>query len=125
VDGVCELFPSPAQTWSSNTNALLQMSNRTKITGAQLSNGKRYVGFSPSSIDIRNEASCDGQSCLGDSGLMVTKQELESFRSPDEPSLNNVTVWESEREFSNNEVIGNLSVGKGTVTFKTGTYWVA
>ncbi|EGR2324321.1 MSHA biogenesis protein MshQ [Vibrio alginolyticus] len=125
VDGVCELFPSPAQTWSSNTNALLQMSDRTKITGAQLSNGKRYVGFSPSSIDIRNEASCDGQSCLGDSGLMVTKQELESFRSPDEPSLNNVTVWESEREFSNNEVIGNLSVGKGTVTFKTGTYWVA
>ncbi|ELA6793874.1 MSHA biogenesis protein MshQ [Vibrio alginolyticus] len=125
VDGVCELFPSPAQTWSSNTNALLQMSNRTKITGAQLSNGKRYVGFSPSSIDIRNEASCDGQSCLGDSGLMVKKQELESFRSPDEPSLNNVTVWESEREFSNNEVIGNLSVGKGTVTFKTGIYWVA
>ncbi|EGR0722672.1 MSHA biogenesis protein MshQ [Vibrio alginolyticus] len=125
VDGVCELFPSPAQTWSSNTNALLQMSNRTKITGAQLSNGKRYVGFSPSSIDIRNEASCDGQSCLGDSGLMVTKQELESFRSPDDPNLNNVNVWESEREFSNNEVIGNLSVGKGTVTFKTGTYWVA
>lgn len=125
VDGVCELFPSPAQTWSSNTNALLQMSNRTKITGAQLSNGKRYVGFSPSSIDIRNEASCDGQSCLGDSGLMVTKQELESFRSPDDPSLKNVNVWDSEREFSNNEVIGNLSVGKGTVTFKTGTYWVA
>ncbi len=124
VDGVCELFPSPAQTWDSNNNAKLEMSNTAKISGAQLSNGKRYVGFRPADITMHNQANCDGQSCLGDSGLRVKKQELESFRSPDDPNLIDVNVWQDEREFSNNEVIGTLSVGKGKVTFKTGTYWV-
>ncbi|HCG8238312.1 TPA: MSHA biogenesis protein MshQ [Vibrio parahaemolyticus] len=124
VDGVCELFPSPAQTWDSNNNAKLEMSNTAKISGAQLSNGKRYVGFRPADITMHNQANCDGQSCLGDSGLRVKKQELESFRSPDDPNLTNVNIWQDEREFSNNEVIGTLTVGKGKVTFKTGTYWV-
>ncbi|WP_104041226.1 DUF6701 domain-containing protein [Vibrio hyugaensis] len=124
VDGVCELFPSPAQTWDSNSNAKLEMSNTAKISGAQLSNGKRYVGFQPADITMHNQANCDGQSCLGDSGLRVQKQELESFRSPDDPNLVNVNIWQDEREFSNNEVIGSLSVGKGKVTFKTGTYWI-
>ncbi len=124
VDGVCELFPSPAQTWDSNNNAKLEMSNTAKISGAQLSNGKRYVGFRPADITMHNQANCDGQSCLGDSGLRVKKQELESFRSPDDPNLTNVNIWQDEREFSNNEVIGSLTVGKGKVTFKTGTYWV-
>ncbi|MCZ5869811.1 DUF6701 domain-containing protein [Vibrio parahaemolyticus] len=73
---------------------------------------------------MHNQANCDGQSCLGDSGLRVKKQELESFRSPDDPNLTNVNIWQDEREFSNNEVIGTLTVGKGKVTFKTGTYWV-
>ncbi|EHY0996249.1 DUF6701 domain-containing protein [Vibrio parahaemolyticus] len=124
VDGVCELFPSPAQTWDSNNNAKLEMSNTAKISGAQLSNGKRYVGFRPADITMHNQANCDGQSCLGDSGLRVKKQELESFRSPDDPNLTNVNIWQDEREFSNNEVIGTLTVGKGKITFKTGTYWV-
>ncbi|EHH2556180.1 MSHA biogenesis protein MshQ [Vibrio parahaemolyticus] len=124
VDGVCELFPSPAQTWDSNNNAKLEMSNTAKISGAQLSNGKRYVGFRPADITMHNQANCDGQSCLGDSGLRVKEQELESFRSPDDPNLTNVNIWQDEREFSNNEVIGTLTVGKGKVTFKTGTYWV-
>ncbi|MBS9885266.1 MSHA biogenesis protein MshQ [Vibrio alginolyticus] len=124
VDGVCELFPSPAQTWDSNNNAKLEMSNTAKISGAQLSNGKRYVGFRPVDITMHNQANCDGQSCLGDSGLRVKKQELESFRSPDDPNLTNVNIWQDEREFRNNEVIGTLTVGKGKVTFKTGTYWV-
>ncbi|EOX4945377.1 DUF6701 domain-containing protein [Vibrio alginolyticus] len=124
VDGVCELFPSPAQTWDSNNNAKLEMSNTAKISGAQLSNGKRYVGFRPADITMHNQANCDGQSCLGDSGLRVKKQELESFRSPDDPNLTNVNIWQDEREFRNNEVIGTLTVGKGKVTFKTGTYWV-
>ncbi|HHF0534459.1 TPA: DUF6701 domain-containing protein [Vibrio alginolyticus] len=124
VDGVCELFPSPAQTWDSNNNAKLEMSNTAKISGAQLSNGKRYVGFRPADITMHNQANCDGQSCLGDSGLRVKKQELESFRSPDDPNLTNVNIRQDEREFRNNEVIGTLTVGKGKVTFKTGTYWV-
>ncbi|MBM5068396.1 MSHA biogenesis protein MshQ [Vibrio parahaemolyticus] len=128
VDGVCELFPSPAQTWSGNTSALLQMSNSAKIIGAQLSNGRRYVGFSPNSIHITNEEknkSCDDGICLGDSGLMVTKQELETFREPSvDNHLKEVNVWNDSREFSNNEVIGTLRVGKGSVIFKTGTYWV-
>ncbi|MCS0411019.1 MSHA biogenesis protein MshQ [Vibrio diabolicus] len=124
VDGVCELFPSPAQTWDSNNNAKLEMSNTAKISGAQLSNGKRYVGFRPVDIKMNNKANCDGQTCWGDSGLRVQKQELESFRSPDDSNLVTVDVWKDDREFSNNEVIGSLSVGKGKVIFKTGTYWI-
>ncbi|EJE4204232.1 TPA: DUF6701 domain-containing protein [Vibrio parahaemolyticus] len=128
ISEICELFPSPAQTWSGNTSALLQMSNSAKIIGAQLSNGRRYVGFSPNSIHITNEEknkSCDDGICLGDSGLMVTKQELETFREPSvDNHLKEVNVWNDSREFSNNEVIGTLRVGKGSVIFKTGTYWV-
>lgn len=123
-DNVCELFPSAAQTWTGNSNALLEMSNNTRIIGAKAHNKQRYVGFPQSAIDIRNEASCDGQSCLGDSGLMVTKPDLGSFKSPDDPNLNKISVWGGHREFSNNEVIGTLSVGNGSVTFKTGTYWI-
>ncbi|YCO03997.1 DUF6701 domain-containing protein [Vibrio sp. VNB-15] len=129
VDDVCQLFPSPAQTWDTNTNGELVMSNNTLISGANLSNGKRYVGFKPGKITMHNNASCDGQSCLGDSGLMVRKQTLESFRSPQDPNLQNVIVsgkhGVGERTFRNNEIIGNLSVEEtGTVYFEAGTYWV-
>ncbi|HHB1592508.1 TPA: DUF6701 domain-containing protein [Vibrio campbellii] len=129
VDDVCQLFPSPAQTWDTNTNGELVMSNNTLISGASLSNGKRYVGFKPGQITMHNNASCDNQSCLGDSGLMVKKQTLESFRSPQDPNLQNVIVsgrhGVGERTFRNNEIIGNLSVEEtGTVYFESGTYWV-
>ncbi|WP_045403541.1 DUF6701 domain-containing protein [Vibrio campbellii] len=129
VDDVCQLFPSPAQTWDTNTNGELVMSNNTLISGASLSNGKRYVGFKPGKITMHNNASCDNQSCLGDSGLMVKKQTLESFRSPQDPNLQNVIVsgrhGVGERTFRNNEIIGNLSVEEtGTVYFESGTYWV-
>ncbi|EJG1804998.1 TPA: DUF6701 domain-containing protein [Vibrio parahaemolyticus] len=129
VDDVCQLFPSPAQTWDTNTNGELVMSNNTLISGASLSNGKRYVGFKPGKITMHNNASCDNQSCLGDSGLMVQKQTLESFRSPQDPNLQNVIVSGKhdvgERTFNNNEIIGNLSVEEtGTVYFESGTYWV-
>ncbi|UQA50080.1 DUF6701 domain-containing protein [Vibrio sp. ED002] len=129
VDDVCQLFPSPAQTWDTNTNGELVMSNNTLISGANLSNGKRYVGFKPGKITMHNNASCDNQSCLGDSGLMVKKQTLESFRSPQDPNLQNVIVsgrhGVGERTFRNNEIIGNLSVEEtGTVYFEAGTYWV-
>ncbi|EPA0960546.1 DUF6701 domain-containing protein [Vibrio parahaemolyticus] len=129
VDDVCQLFPSPAQTWDTNTNGELVMSNNTLISGASLSNGKRYVGFKPGKITMHNNASCDNQSCLGDSGLMVQKQTLESFRSPQDPNLQNVIVsgkhGVGERTFNNNEIIGNLSVEEtGTVYFESGTYWV-
>ncbi|MDN4693392.1 hypothetical protein QYZ44_11760 [Vibrio parahaemolyticus] len=105
------------------------MSNNTLISGASLSNGKRYVGFKPGKITMHNNASCDNQSCLGDSGLMVQKQTLESFRSPQDPNLQNVIVsgkhGVGERTFNNNEIIGNLSVEEtGTVYFESGTYWV-
>ncbi|EGQ7820634.1 MSHA biogenesis protein MshQ [Vibrio parahaemolyticus] len=129
VDDVCQLFPSPAQTWDTNTNGELVMSNNTLISGASLSNGKRYVGFKPGKITMHNNASCDNQSCLGDSGLMVQKQTLESFRSPQDSNLQNVIVsgkhGVGERTFNNNEIIGNLSVEEtGTVYFESGTYWV-
>ncbi|OPH48776.1 DUF6701 domain-containing protein [Vibrio campbellii] len=129
VDDVCQLFPSPAQTWDTNTNGELVMSNNTLISGANLSNGKRYVGFKPGQITMHNNASCDNQSCLGDSGLMVKKQTLESFRSPQDPNLQNVIVsgrhGVGERTFRNNEIIGNLSVEEtGTVYFESGTYWI-
>ncbi|WP_045391574.1 polymer-forming cytoskeletal protein [Vibrio rotiferianus] len=124
VDDVCALFPSPVQTWDTNSNAKLEMSNKALISGAKLSNGKRYVGFRQSEITMHNKASCDGLACLGDSGLRVQKQELESFRAPDRDDLKTVDLWHEDREFNNNEVIGTLSVGHGTATFKSGTYWV-
>ncbi|CAH1536905.1 conserved exported hypothetical protein [Vibrio rotiferianus] len=124
VDDVCALFPSPAQTWDTNSNAKLEMSNKALISGAKLSNGKRYVGFRQSEITMHNKASCDGLACLGDSGLRVQKQELESFRAPDRDDLKTVALWHEDREFNNNEVIGTLSVGHGTATFKSGTYWI-
>ncbi|BDR12333.1 DUF6701 domain-containing protein [Vibrio sp. STUT-A11] len=124
VDDVCTLFPSPAQTWDTNNNAKLEMSNKALISGAKLSNSKRYVGFRQSEITMHNKASCDGLACLGDSGLRVKKQELESFRAPDRDDLKTVNLWHEDREFYNNEVIGTLSVGHGTATFKSGTYWI-
>ncbi|MGR5268457.1 DUF6701 domain-containing protein [Vibrio astriarenae] len=120
---ICELFPSPAQTWVGNTSPSLSMSNTSKISGTPVSNGRRYVGFPQSSISLSNQASCDGSECYGDTGLQVNRQELESFQDPDD-GLENVSVSQDDREYSNSESFGNLSVGKGTVTFGSGTYWI-
>jgi MSHA biogenesis protein MshQ len=38
---ICELFPSPAQTWVGNTSPSLSMSNTSKISGTPVSNGRR------------------------------------------------------------------------------------
>ncbi len=120
ISEICELFPSPAQTWVSNSSSALRLSNQSNISGAPMSGGQRFVGFSQGSITDENTPGCDGLRCSGDSGLMVDKQELESFKVSSEV----VNVWQEDRTFSNDEIIGRLSVGKGTVTFTSGTYWV-
>lgn len=120
ISEICELFPSPAQTWTSSSSAALRLSNQSNISGAPMSGGQRFVGFSQESITDENTPGCDGLWCSGDSGLMVDKQELESFKVSSEV----INVWQEDRTFSNDEIIGQLSVGKGTVTFTSGTYWI-
>ncbi len=120
ISEICELFPSPAQTWASSSSAALRLSNQSNISGAPMSGGQRCVGFSQESITDENTPGCDGLWCSGDSGLMVDKQELESFKVSSEV----INVWQEDRTFSNDEIIGQLSVGKGTVTFTSGTYWI-
>ncbi|MEZ9393264.1 DUF6701 domain-containing protein [Vibrio splendidus] len=120
ISEICELFPSPAQTWASSSSAALRLSNQSNISGAPMSGGQRFVGFSQESITDENTPGCDGLWCSGDSGLMVDKQELESFKVSSEV----INVWQEDRTFSNDEIIGQLSVGKGTVTFTSGTYWI-
>ncbi|MEH0688598.1 hypothetical protein H4F17_05945 [Vibrio cholerae] len=124
LNEVCQLFPSPAQTWKNNTTATLRLDNATQISGAQLSNGRRFVGFAQNTITGNNATSaCDGGQCYGDTGLQVEKQELESFQAPDS-GLENVNVWQDNIQFSNNEAIGRMTVGRGSVTFYSGTYWI-
>ncbi|MCE7635897.1 hypothetical protein LZT07_00985 [Vibrio fluvialis] len=121
---VCALFPSPAQTWQGNGIASITIDNSAQILGSPISAGKRYIGFSPTSIGGNNyQTACDGSQCFGDVGLQVKKQQLETFQAPD-PGLENVSLWQQNREFSNNESIGSLNVGKGTVTFREGIYWI-
>jgi MSHA biogenesis protein MshQ len=117
---VCELFPSPAQTWKTNSSASLRLSNQSNISGAPISEGKRFVGFKQENIVDVNSPGCDGLMCSGDSGLMVEKQELESFKISSEY----INLWKEDRTFSNDEIIGTLKVGKGTATFTSGTYWI-
>ncbi|MEZ9540936.1 DUF6701 domain-containing protein [Vibrio sp. 10N.286.48.C11] len=121
---ICQLFPSPAQTWKNNENTYILLDTSEGIEGALVSNGKRYIGFPQNTITgNKKESACDSTECYGEEGLLVNKQELESFQSPDN-GLETVNVWQDDAEFSNNESIGSLSVGKGSVTFYSGTYWV-
>ncbi|EDK28192.1 hypothetical protein VSWAT3_10038 [Vibrionales bacterium SWAT-3] len=122
---ICELFPSPAQTWTSNNQASLTIENNANISGAPISGGKRYIGFAQSDVTDRKSQGCDGTECFGDTGLRVTKQQLESFQAPD-PGLDTVTVQNNQtRVFQNNESIGTLTINNNaTLIFKTGTYWV-
>lgn len=119
---ICELFPSPVQTWTGNSNASLYMKNNALISGAPLVNGKRYVGFPQSNITLKNSASCDYSGCFGNEGLMIKRLELESFQK----SSKEVVVDGLEHEtFSGYEVLEKLEVkNNGKVTFKTGTYWI-
>lgn len=121
---ICQLFPSPAQTWKNNENTYILLDTSEGIEGALVSNGKRYIGFPQNTITgNKKESACDNTECYGEEGLLVNQQELESFQSPDN-GLETVNVWQDDAEFSNNESIGSLSVGKGSVTFYSGTYWV-
>ena len=105
---ICELFPSPAQTWNSNNQASITIENNANISGAPISGGKRYIGFAQSDVTDRKSKGCDGTECFGDTGLRVTKQQLESFQAPDS-GLETVTVQNNQtRIFQNNESIGTL-----------------
>lgn len=123
--GICRLFPSPAQTWNGNQDALLEIGNTANISGAPISNGRRYLGFSQSDILDNKRRGCDGSECFGDTGLKVERPQLESFQTPDS-GLEVVTVGKRQsRTFQNNESIGRLSIDKqGVAKFKTGTYWI-
>ncbi|MGF1883050.1 DUF6701 domain-containing protein [Vibrio splendidus] len=122
---ICELFPSPAQTWTSNNQASITIENNANISGAPISGGKRYIGFAQSDVTDRKSKGCDGTECFGDTGLRVTKQQLESFQAPDS-GLETVTVQNNQtRIFQNNESIGTLTINNNaTLVFKTGTYWI-
>lgn len=119
---VCELFPSPAQTWKENSNGFLNMKNNALISGAPLSNGKRYVGFFQSDISLGNDASCDQTDCFGDEGLMVDRLELESFKTSSEEI---VIDSDEEETFRDDEILKKLEVkNNGKATFESGTYWI-
>ncbi|WP_017051174.1 DUF6701 domain-containing protein [Vibrio genomosp. F6] len=128
AQAVCNLFPSPAQTWNGNSSASLLLDNNAKIIGAPVTSGNRNVGFYQADITGTNQGiACDGKACVGSSGLMVEKPELESFQIPTDPALNDISLWDepSPRVFENNEVIGSLAVGRGSkAIFKSGVYWV-
>ncbi|WP_447039008.1 DUF6701 domain-containing protein [Vibrio alginolyticus] len=119
---ICELFPSPVQTWTGNSNALLKMKNNARISGAPYVNGKRYVGFPQSKITLENNASCDDEGCFGNEGLMIKRLELESFKTS---SKEVVVDHQESKTFSSYEVLEKLEVkNNAKVTFKTGTYWI-
>ncbi|MBR9873823.1 MAG: MSHA biogenesis protein MshQ [Vibrionaceae bacterium] len=119
---ICDLFPSPVQTWTGNSNASLYMKNNALISGAPLVNGKRYVGFPQSNITLKNSASCDNSGCFGNEGLMIKRLELESFqKSSKEVVVDN----QDSKTFSSYEVLEKLEVkNNAKVTFKSGTYWI-
>ncbi|GMM89230.1 DUF6701 domain-containing protein [Vibrio fortis] len=125
TSGTCALFPSPAQTWTSNNQASVTIANTANISGAPISGGKRYIGFKSNEIVDSKNQGCDGGQCFGDEGLKVEKQQLESFQSPD-PGLSTVVVERNQtRTFQNDESIGTLTINKkAKVIFKTGKYWV-
>ncbi len=125
VSGVCSLFPSPAQTWASNNQASITIENNANISGAPISGGKRYIGFAQSDVTDRKSKGCDGTECFGDTGLRVTKQQLESFQAPDS-GLETVTVPNNQtRTFQNSESIGTLTINNNaSLIFKSGKYWV-
>lgn len=123
---VCDLFPSPVQTWKNNSLASLSILKRAKITGTPLISGRRFVGFLDSDIhDDNNKIACDGSECFPESGLMVDKLSLESFRPPT-PNFETVIVGKDEvKTYESDEIMGSLTIDKkGKAIFNTGTYWI-
>ncbi|EPI6151587.1 hypothetical protein M2G43_14105 [Vibrio vulnificus] len=122
---VCALFPSPAQTWKGNGNSYIYIDNNANISGAPISGGKRFIGFPQSVINDNKNKGCDGSECFGDTGLEVTKQQLESFQSPDSGLTHVVVQNNATRTFQNNESIGALTINGGSqAIFLSGTYWI-
>lgn len=123
---VCDLFPSPVQTWRNNALAKLSILKRAKITGAPLISGRRFVGFLGSDIhDDNNKIACNGTECSSEPGLMVDKLSLESFRPP-MPDFETVIVGKDEiKKYESDETMGSLKIDKkGKAIFNTGTYWI-
>ncbi|MCG7497189.1 hypothetical protein MHO82_09945 [Vibrio sp. Of7-15] len=121
---VCEIFPSPAQTWETNTNGELLIDNLSKINGASTIAGQRFVGFSANKVNDVASAGCNGSVCQGDTGLMVPKANLEDFQAPTDPALYYINLV-SNQTFQNDEHIGALTINNNvTATFKAGVYWI-
>ena len=122
---VCNLFPSPAQTWTGNQLAHLSIQNNAQIIGAPLVAGERFVGFLANDIDDNKNSGCDGVECKSESGLMIDKITLESFRPPLSGFENIIISSYDEVVYSSDEQIGALIVNKnGKAIFKSGTYWI-
>jgi MSHA biogenesis protein MshQ len=122
---VCNLFPSPAQTWTGNQLAHLSIQNNAQIIGAPLVAGERFVGFLANDIDDNKNNGCDGVECKSESGLMIDKITLESFRPPLGGFENIIISSHDEVVYNSDEQIGALTVNKsGKAIFKSGTYWI-
>lgn len=126
---VCNLFPSPAQAWidkdEDEAEARLSIQNEAQIIGAPLVAGERFVGFLAKSIIGNKNSGCDGVECKSESGLMIDKIKLESFR-PSSSGFENIIISSPDRVvYSSDEQIGALTVNKsGKAIFKSGTYWI-
>ncbi|OEF22906.1 DUF6701 domain-containing protein [Aliivibrio logei] len=126
VSPVCDLFPSPVQTWKGNRLSSLSLLKRAKITGTPLVSGRRLVGFLDNSInDDNNKIACDGSECFSEQGLMVDKLTLESFRPPTQEFEQEIVGKDENKTYGSNEIMGSLTIDKkGKAIFETGTYWI-
>lgn len=126
VSPVCDLFPSPVQTWKGNRLSSLSLLKRSKITGTPLVSGRRLVGFLDNSInDDNNKIACDGSECFSEQGLMVDKLTLESFRPPTQEFEQEIVGKDENKTYGSNEIMGSLTIDKkGKAIFETGTYWI-
>lgn len=122
AQAVCNLFPSPVQTWAGNRSSLY-IDNTGEIRGAPMVGGKRYVGYHSSDIDNWKKKGCDGTQCFSDTGLQPSKIALETFRTPD-------AGYDSLIVLGTKTISGDLSIGRTTVEkhgkliVNSGTYWI-
>lgn len=126
VSPVCDLFPSPVQTWKGNSQASLMIANGAEILGAPLVSGNRFVGFLAQDInDDNNKIACDGSECFSEPGLMINQLVLESFRKPT-AGFERIIIQSGETEiYQSNELMGSLTINNnGKAILKTGTYWI-
>ncbi|MEZ8105628.1 DUF6701 domain-containing protein [Vibrio cortegadensis] len=122
AQAVCNLFPSPVQTWAGNRSSLY-IDNTGEIRGAPMVGGKRYVGYHSSDINNWKKKGCDGTQCFSDTGLQPSKIVLETFRTPD-------AGYDSLIVKGTKTISGDLSIGRTTVEkhgkliVNSGTYWI-